>query len=259
MRMLKTVKFSVLIFIFTIITFVAGADKTGYLSVSVEDGKQIYVDTTFVGRHSFSYMELPVGEYTIHVYNSQTYDWADRGVSKDIVIEKNAYVNLDFVLTDQVKVLSLPIGGKVFAGDDLIGNTPITFNRDLVGTQTIKIEKNGYAEQSFNLDANQNEYSFNLLPLENDIQLKVARISNAQNQLKWYREGLVVTSLISSWASFYYKRQADQTYAKYQVISDSRRRFALWRQTRQYDTYAEIAIGVSVATLGTYFFLLLID
>lgn len=259
MRMLKTVKFSVLIFIFTIITFVAGADKTGYLSVSVEDGKQIYVDTTFVGRHSFSYMELPVGEYTIHVYNSQTYDWADRGISKDIVIEENAYVNLDFVLTDQVKVLSLPIGGKVFAGDELIGNTPITFNRDLVGTQTIKIEKKGYAEQSFNLDANQNEYSFNLLPLENDIQLKVARISNSQNQLKWYREGLVVTSLIASWASFYYKRQADQTYAKYQVTSDSRQRFALWRQTRQYDTYAEIAIGVSVATLGTYFFLLLID
>ncbi|MCK4560587.1 MAG: hypothetical protein KAV45_12455 [Calditrichia bacterium] len=257
--MLKTVKFSVLIFIFTIITFVAGADKTGYLSVSVEDGKQIYVDTTFVGRHSFSYMELPVGEYTIHVYNSQTYDWADRGISKDIVIEENAYVNLDFVLTDQVKVLSLPIGGKVFAGDELIGNTPITFNRDLVGTQTIKIEKKGYAEQSFNLDANQNEYSFNLLPLENDIQLKVARISNSQNQLKWYREGLVVTSLIASWASFYYKRQADQTYAKYQVTSDSRQRFALWRQTRQYDTYAEIAIGVSVATLGTYFFLLLID
>jgi hypothetical protein len=204
-------------------------------------------------------MELPVGEYTIHVYNSQTYDWADRGISKDIVIEENAYVNLDFVLTDQVKVLSLPIGGKVFAGDELIGNTPITFNRDLVGTQTIKIEKKGYAEQSFNLDANQNEYSFNLLPLENDIQLKVARISNSQNQLKWYREGLVVTSLIASWASFYYKRQADQTYAKYQVTSDSRQRFALWRQTRQYDTYAEIAIGVSVATLGTYFFLLLID
>jgi len=257
--MLKTAKFSVLFFIFTIITFVAGADKTGYLSVSVEDGKQIYVDTTFVGRHSFSYMELPVGEYTIHVYNSQTYDWADRGISKNIVIEENSYVNLDFVLTDQVKVLSLPIGGNVFAGDELIGNTPITFNRDLVGTQTIKIEKNGYAEQSFNLDASQNEYSFNLVPLENDAQLKVARISNGQNKLKWYREGLVVTSLIASWASFYYKRQADQTYTKYRVTSDSRRRFALWNQTRQYDIYAEIAIGVSVATLGTYFFLLLID
>jgi hypothetical protein len=81
----------------------------------------------------------------------------------------------------------------------------------------------------------------------------------SQGGLKWYREGLVVTSLIASWTSFYYKRQADQAHARYLVTSDSRKRFALWNQTRQYDTFSEIAIGVSVATLGTYFFLLLID
>jgi len=166
---------------------------------------------------------------------------------------------LDFTLTDQVKVLSLPIGVKVFAGDKLIGNTPITFNRNLVGAKAIKLEKNGYVEQSFNLLTDQNEYHFNLVPLLDDNQLKVTTSSDSHNGLKWYREGLIVTSLISSWTAFYYKRQADQTYSKYLVVSDSRRRFDLWNQTRHYDTLAEIAIGVSVATLGTYFFLLLID
>jgi len=257
--MLKTVRFSVLIFIFIFMTQLVSADKTGYLSVSVEEGMQIFIDTTFVGSHSFSFMELTVGEYTVHVYKVQNNDWADRGLSEDIVIKENKYVNLNFIISDQIKVLSLPIGGKVFAGDKLIGNTPVTFNKELVGTQTIKIEKIGYENESFSLDANQKEYSFNLQPLDNDPQLKVAHVSNRNNSLKWYREGLVATSLIASWVSFYYKRQADQSYSRYQVTSDSRKRFSLWNQTRQYDTYAEMAIGVSVATLGTYFFLLLID
>jgi hypothetical protein len=257
--MSKIIKLLVLHLILTLITCVCGAEKTGYLSVSVEDGMQIYIDTSLVGGHSFSYMELLVGEYTVHVYNAQTHDWADRGSSKNIIIRENEYIKIDFAQTDQVKVLSLPIGGKVFAGDDLIGNTPITFNRDLVGTRTIKIEKNGYTEQSFDLAANQNEYKVNLVPIKDEAQLRVARIAESRNSIKWYREGLVVTSLLSSWASFYFKRQADQSHAKYQVTSDSRRRFEYWNQARQYDTFSEIAIGVSVATLGTYFFLLLID
>jgi len=241
------------------INSVQGADKKGYLSVSVEEGMQIYIDTSFVGSYSFSYLEMPVGSYTVHVYNAQTHDLADRGLSRNIVIKENEYINLEFSLNDQVKVLSLPIGGKVFAGDELIGNTPLTFNRDLIGTRTIKIEKNGYAGQTFELDANQNQYNFQLKPLKDETQISVAGLSENGNSIKWYREGLVVTSLISSWVSFYYKRQADQAYAKYQVTADSRERFALWSQTQQYDTFSEIAIGVSAATLGTYFFLLLID
>ena len=185
--------------------------------------------------------------------------WPAGGFSKNIIIEENIYLNLDFSLTDQVKVLSLPIGGKVFAGDELIGSTPLTFNRDLVGTKTIKIEKNGYAEQTFELDTDQKQYNFNLVPIEDETQIRVARLSKSRNTITWYREGLVVTSLISSWASFYYKRQADQAYSKYQVTSDSRKRFSLWNQTRQYDTFSEIAIAVSVTTLGAYFILLLVD
>jgi hypothetical protein len=257
--MWKIAKIYLLSFVFFLIQFVSAAEKTGYLSVSVEKGMQIYIDTTFVGEHSFSYMELPVGDYDVHVYNAQNNDWSDRGMTKSVSIRENEYVDVDFVLADKVKVLSLPVGGQVFAGDQLIGNTPLTFDRSLVGDQTIKIEKPGYANQSFQIDGNQNEYSFSLQPIKNDPQLQVARVSESQGGLKWYREGLVVTSLIASWTSFYYKRQADQSYAKYRVTSDSRARFKYWNETQQYDTFAEIAIGVSVATLGTYFFLLLID
>jgi len=257
--MLKIVNRSSLVLSFFLIAVVSAAENTGYLSVSVEKGMQIYIDTTFVGEHSFSYMELPVGDYEIHVFDTQNNDWSDRGMTKTVTIQEDQYVELDFILADKIKVLSLPIGGKVFAGNELIGNTPLTFDRNLIGDQTIKIEKTGYVNQSFQLDDLQNEYSISLKPAENDPQVQLAKVSESNGGLKWYREGLVVTSLIASWTSFYYKRQADQSYARYQVTSDSRKRFIYWNQTRQYDAFSEIAIGVTVATLGTYFFLLLID
>jgi hypothetical protein len=257
--MLKVVNRSIIIHLIFLISIGTAADKTGYLSVSIEEGMQVYLDTTYIGQYSFSYMELPVGDYEIQVYDNQSHDWSERGMTKFISIKENEYVKLDFTTFDKIKVLSLPIGGQVYAGDELIGRTPLSFDRSLVGDQTIQIEKAGYRNQSFQLVSNQKEYKFTLQPDENDPQLKVTRLSDSNDGLKWYREGLVVTSLVASWASFYYKRQADQSYAKYQVTSDSRQRFAYWNQTRQYDTFAEIAIGVSVATLGTYFFLLLID
>jgi hypothetical protein len=257
--MLKIVIKTTIALIFFLIPHISGAEGTGYLSVSIEKGMQIYIDTTFVGDHSFSYLELPVGDYKIHVYSGKNNDWSDRGMTKTITIIENKSVEVDFVLEDKIKILSLPVGGKVYVGEEHIGNTPVTFDRSLVGNQTLKIEKTGYENQSFQLDGSQNDYSFSLRPAENDPQLHVAKVSESQGGLKWYREGLVVTSLIASWTSFYYKRQADQAHARYLVTSDSRKRFALWNQTRQYDTFSEIAIGVSVATLGTYFFLLLID
>jgi hypothetical protein len=257
--MLKKINVLAIFLSLMLMTIVSGAEKTGYLSVTVEAGVQIYVDTSYAGQYSFTDMELPVGKHTVHVYNAQSRDWSDRGFSKTIEITENQPVKLDFTQTDQIKLLSLPVGVKVFAGNVLIGNTPITFNRNLVGANAIKLEKKGYSDLSFNLVADQKEYHFNLAPLQDDNPLKVATSLDSQNGLKWYREGLIVTSLISSWTAFYYKRQADEAYSKYLVISDSQRRNDLWNQTRQYDTFAEVAIGVSVATLGTYFILLLMN
>ncbi len=257
--MLKVVNKSIIICSLFYISILNAADNTGYLSVSIEEGMQIYIDTTYIGEYSFSYMELPIGDYEVHVYYDKSNDWSDRGITKYISIMENEYVKLDFTTADKIKILSLPIGGQVYAGEEFIGRTPLSFDRSLIGNQTIKIEKSGYSNQSFQLVGNQKEYKFSLQPVKNDPRSNVTRVSESNGGLKWYREGLVVSSLVASWASFYYKRQADQSYAKYQVTSDSRRRFAYWNQTRQYDTFAEIAIGVSVATLGTYFFLLLID
>ena len=257
--MLKKIKDISIFLVIFLIAIVNGSDKCGYLSVSVKAGMQIYIDTTFAGRDSLSDFELPVGIHIIHVYNAQNLDLSERGISKTIDISENEHLQLDFTQIEEVKILSFPIGGSVLSGNTLIGHTPISFNRKLVGSHPIKIEKQGYNDTFFNLVRDKNEYHFNLEPLKDDNQLKVTTSLENQNELKWYREGLIVASLVSSWTAFYFKRQADEAYSKYQVVSDPGRRIDLWNQTGRYDTFSELAIGVSIATMGTYFLFLLFD
>jgi hypothetical protein len=234
-------------------------EKTGYLSITVQDGMYIYIDTTLAAKHSILNFEVPVGLHKIHVYNPQTLDWSNRGIIKNIAIEYGERISLDFTESQNIKLLSLPFGSRVFDGDDLLGNTPLTYNLDVVERKSLRMEKEGYENRSINLFKGHDEYKISLEPIEADRHLKVARLPDNRNHLKWYREGLIVTSLLSSWASFYFKGRADDAYDKYQRASDSHEIEALFNKTKRYDTIAEIAIAISVTTLGTYFYLLLTE
>ena len=156
--MLKKIKDTSIFLVIFLIAIANGSDKCGYLSISAKAGMQIYVDTTFAGIDSLSKLELPVGMHTVHVYNTQNLDLSETGISKTIEISENEHIKLDFTRIEEVKILSFPVGGGVFSGDSLIGHTPITFNRELVGYHPIKIEKNGYTDTFFNLVREKNEY-----------------------------------------------------------------------------------------------------
>lgn len=257
--MLKITKFLLFTALLSFPAVHAQNSLNGFLSVQVSDGIPVYIDSTFIGTNSFSYLKIPVGIYTLHAASRNSLDWSERGYSKQIEIKAGEYLNVNLANTSQIRFKSLPIGIDIYIGDQLVGVTPFTLNKNLLGTNSLKLSKSGYQTQIFQISPDQNEYVVQMTPLTENNQLGVSRVSENQYELKWYREGLVVTSLLGSWASFYFKRQADQSYAKYQRASDAREMVALFSQTQKYDTLADIAIGVSVATLGTYFYLLLTD
>ena len=118
--MLKNKFISFLLF-FSFAASAIALDNSGYLSVSAGDSMTIYVDTTFAGVESVSYLELPVGNYTVHVYNSYDHSWSNRGISEKIEIRDNDHINLDLRNRDEVRIFSLPFASKVYLGDELIG------------------------------------------------------------------------------------------------------------------------------------------
>jgi hypothetical protein len=236
-----------------------GADESGYLSVTTGDSMTIYVDTTYVGSGSVSFLELPVGSYTVHTYNPKDRSWSNRGRTEDIVIKSNDHIQLDFTKGEDVKIISLPYASNVYLGEEYLGQTPLIYPRENIGARSLRIENRGFEDKTFRLVQGENIYKISLQSSPNQKRSRVERIKDNQYQIKWYREGLVVTSLVASWASFYYKREADKYYNQYQRSSDSREMIALYSKTNRYDTMSEIAIAVSATTLGTYLFLLLIN
>jgi hypothetical protein len=256
--MLKN-KFISFILFFYLAAFSFAMDDTGYLSVSAGDSMSIYVDTTYAGNGSISYLELPVGTYTVHIFNSHDHSWSNRGITEKIDITNNDHIDLDLSNREEVRIYSLPFASKVYLGSELLGQTPLVYKRELIGDQPLRLENRGFEDKSFNLIQGEDVYKVSLPTADNQGKSRVTRMKDNQYQIKWYREGLIVTSLAASWASFYYKRQADEAYAKYQRASDSRDMVALYTKTQRYDQMAEIAIAVSATTLGTYLFLLLIN
>jgi hypothetical protein len=258
--MQKKIRFFTPFIILILACSLPAAEESGYLSVSADDSMQIYVDTVMVGEGQITYLPLPAGRYTVHAYNPYSLNWSDRGNSKKIEIFEAEHLRLDLRMQEEVKIISVPFSSKVFAGKDLLGQTPLIYKRNSIAEQTLRIENKGFKDKSFNLIDGQSVYRVSLDPLESDRkQSHVLKMKDSQNQIKWYREGLVVTSLLSSWASFYFKREADKSYAKYQRASDSREMIALYAETERFDRISEIAIGVSAITLGTYLYLLLLD
>ena len=255
----KKIRISRYLLLLLIIILSTDVWAQGFLSVKIELGTVIFIDSTRIGENSFSYLPLAAGKYTVRTYNPLSLDWSERGFEQKIEIRDNEYIDLDFTDSSQIKISTLPIGSKVYNGDAFIGWTPITFDKKFLSSSSLRLEKEGYITSDISISPKQNKYTVKLQPLVDRKDLVVSRITDNQNQLKWYKEGLVVTSILSSWASFYFKRRADETFAKYQRTSDSRQLVELYSQTERYDTLAEIAIGVSVATLGTYFYLLLTD
>ena len=141
MPMLKNIKCLFILVFISLSTTVIGMEKTGYLSITVRDGMFIYIDTTLVAKHSISNIEVAEGLHRIHIYDPQAFDWSNRGIIKNIAIENGERISLDFTESQNIKILSLPFGSRVFDSDDLIGNTPLTYNLDVIERKSLRVEK----------------------------------------------------------------------------------------------------------------------
>jgi len=236
------------------------AQGTGYLSVTADDSMRIYVDTLLVGEKKVSFLELPTGTYRVHAYNPYHRNWSDRGTTQNVKITSGEHVRLDLKSGEKVKIISVPFGSRVYIGNDFLGQAPLIYDRRTLSDQPLRIENKGFQNKSFTLVQGQNVYRVSLDRLEPDKkQTRLARYRENENTIKWYREGLVVVSLASSWASFYFKREADKYYTQYRRASDSRDMISLYSKTENYDRMSDIAIAVSAVTLGTYLYLLLFN
>jgi hypothetical protein len=114
------------------------------------------------------------------------------------------------------------------------------------------LRKNGYQERSFTMQDIETQSYLSLKKLNPDENPDVFRASLGGTQVNWFRESLILTSFISSWTAFMFKRKADQNYANYISSSIPVLMDRYYDEAQKFDRYTEIAIGVSVTALTIY-------
>ncbi len=92
--------------------------------------------------------------------------------------------------------------------------------------------------------------TFSVIPLKTE--------DKSSNLLKHsLKPGLAALAVISNWTSFYLKRKADDYYRDYRHSSDIRKLNDYYSKTQTFDTLSNVMLGVSVASVTTFLYLLI--
>jgi hypothetical protein len=227
------------------------------LTIQVDPEVEIFLDKTLIANQSFSQLAVQTGTYELIIVDTHNFSWNDRAIRETIQIVPGGELNRDFRSENYRKISSQPVGADIYLGSILLGQTPYTIKKELLQDQSITLRKNGFKEKSFSLTQIDETDYLKLSRLDED-DTPVFRAALGGTQINWFREGLIFTSFLSSWASFMFKREADKNFTLASINSSippiSQQ---YYDQAKQFDQYAHVAIGVSVAALGVYMLIIM--
>jgi hypothetical protein len=244
---------SKLIFLTVIVqTGILYSQEHGYLSVYADPGVEIFLDSTLISNSPFQRLSVQTGTYNLRVYDRQDFSWNKRAIEETIQILPESELEKDYRSENYRDILSRPTGSEVYLGAIMIGSTPMMVKKQTLDGQSITLRKTGYQEKTFSMSDIESRPYLSLNRLNPDENPDVFRASLGGTQVNWFRESLILTSFISSWTAFMFKRKADQNYASYLASSNPFMMDRYYNEAQKFDRYTEVAIGVSVAALTVY-------
>ena len=233
--------------------------ETGHLTIDVDPHSEIYIDSFLVSDQSFSRLALQPGTYRIQVQDSHDFSWDSRPVEETVRIMPSAEIKLDYRQSRFAKIKSQPSGSDVYLGSIWLGRTPLNIRQETLEGQSVILRKNGYNERTFTLQQiTESDY----LKLNRDEKSKNSGVFEASlggTRVNWFRESFILTSFVSSWAGFLFKRKADQSYNAYLNSSLPPVMERHYNNSQTYDRYSEVAIAVSVTSLTVYLLMVILE
>lgn len=237
----------------------AGATETGHLTINVDSYTEIYIDSVLVSNQSFDRLALATGTYRIQIQDIHDFNWNNRPIEETIQILPSSDLSLDYRKHNYAWIKSRPVGSDIYLGSIWLGKTPMIIRQETLTGQSVLLRKSGYNEKSFTLKQITDSDFLTLNKLNTGSDEAVFEASLGSNRVNWFRESFILTSFLSSWAGFLFKREADQNYAAYLSSSFPVMMDHYYSESQKFDRYSEIAIAVSVTSLSIYLLLLLTE
>lgn len=232
-------------------------NSSGTLTISSDPaGCWVRIDSVLVGQTPLAEFELESGQHQIRVFPPEGGSWNRQERHYSIKIPANQHQILNVVFSEPVYINTIPFGARVYADTMLLGQTPLYVPREKY--RQLTIEKPGF--QPYQLDLRNtvalSDGSPPIITLVEDpsfteedygkpILLGLSRKSHQKSKL-----GLLTLTVVSQWASFYFKNRADSHYEKYLETADTRSAQSSFDKTRRFDRMSSISLGVSYASLA---------
>jgi hypothetical protein len=244
--------------IFTI-SIIAQNGQVGFLSIDNKDSLMIYLDSIPVSNRSFDSLCLEPGIYHLRAIPDNSLNWLNGGDERTVEILPDSCLKLELEKSIYINLNSVPYGCEVHHHDHIIGTTPLLIKKKDFLNDSLLLKKQGYLEQTITIGERQDHYRAILERINGAKESPVIKNRQEKKYIHWEREGLLICSILTGWGSFIFKREADHYYDKYQKTTSPQLIETYYNRTKNYDRWAEISLGVSIISLGSYFYLLIKD
>lgn len=211
----------------------------------------VRIDSVLVGRTPLTDVQVQVGSHLIHIAPPKGGVWNYEDKLIEISLAENQDTTLSVLFDKPVFINSIPYGAHLRASHEHIGITPLYVAFESNRGTSFQITKEGYEPYDFVLE--------NPEPVMAKLKVKKGYTEQQNEKPRLFglmpkkhvksKFTLLALTVAAHWSAFYLKNIADQKYDDYLRTADPQLMHKYWDETKRYDRFSDISLGVSYAAL----------
>ncbi|MFZ0391222.1 MAG: PEGA domain-containing protein [Calditrichia bacterium] len=214
-------------------------------------GVRVRLDSVLVGTSPLRQYPVQPGNHRLEVLSPFTGLWNIQNIVKEFSIKSGHDTTIHIRFPHPVKINSVPYNASLMHNHSELGRTPLTIPFENNQGKEFRLEKKGYQSRQFTLNSH-SPVLLTLQPLDPDIATdKSANFTHKLMHTKLRTKFLFLTGTVAThWLAFYIKNVADDKYNRYSATSNPALMNKYWDETRKFDRYSDITLGVSYVLLS---------
>ncbi len=225
--------------------------------LSEPPGARIQLDSTWIGQTPLHDLTLPPGRHVIRAFPPYSGNWNIAAQTLTFQVHAKQDTTITFQFTPPVFVNTIPSQATVVLDSLTLGTTPIYLPFLRLKGRTLILNKTGYQSARVRV-LSAEPILITLQRKEGFTERKrppLLKIVPKDNRAAKFT--LIATTLVTHWAAFLLKRQADFYYDKYQHTAEPDAILKYWDNTRKFDRYSDIALATSYISLSALIYLII--
>jgi hypothetical protein len=222
-------------------------------------GADVSVDSILVGRSPVEELNLTPGRHTVRVMYPSASEWNPLSLRDTLIIAAGDTVIRRYSLGMYVRIVTVPSGAVVSAGDSALGITPYVLRSQEVQRFAITVRRDGYADTTLSLQQTDQLVRVVLVPRgpSGASSRGQATFLSRENEpaAHWTTYVAAASTIGFGIATAYLKNEANHNYDLYVSTGDPTYHDA----TNKYDRAAYWTLFLTELSFGVLAYLLLAD